>query len=109
MNKIHEKHAIKKLSITFQSLHKYLVGSILVEIKKLDEKLYKFHQISFWIFIKTIKKLYYSQLSFRPTGENRPTTLSTRPRGLAAQQPMARPLFRPAVATRLGRFWPASR
>jgi hypothetical protein len=47
MNKIHEKHAIKKLSITFQSLHKYLVGSILVEIKKLDEKLYKFHQISF--------------------------------------------------------------
>jgi hypothetical protein len=106
MNKIHEKHIIQKLSITFQSLHKYLVGSIWVEIKKLDEKLYKIHQISLWIFIKIIKKLYCSQLSFQPTGENRPTAHSMCPRGLAAQQPANGPPLRLVLGSRLGLIKP---
>jgi hypothetical protein len=102
-----KKHIIQKLSITFQSLHKYLVGSIWVEIKKLDEKLYKIHQISFWIFIKIIKKLYCSQLSFRPMGETRPTAHSTRPHGLAAQQPANGPPLRPVLGSRLGLIKPS--
>jgi hypothetical protein len=53
-------------------------------------------------FIKIITKLSVHSLFFWPIYENRPAALSTRPRGLAAQQPTARPPNQPAHPALLG-------